>query len=363
MSKNQDTQSASDQPLLDEFRSFQEQAVIEVADQGLASLSQMVNSGSIDVSPGFQRRDRWDQDRQSRLIESFLLNIPVPPVYLAEDAKQIGSYAVIDGKQRLTAIGQFLSSEFALRGLTTFKSLNNLRFDSLPAGIRSALGMKSLRVITLLRQSDEQLKHEVFLRLNTGGEVLNPQEIRNVAYHGPLNQAIYRAAENTFLRGQFKATSKNSPAYKSMQDAELVLRFITLKNTWKSYSGSLRTAMDDYMSNHRNMPAAEIHEFECEFSKCIENASHIFGGHAFKRPGRDQALAGMWDAQMIALSSLNDGTLRKLRDSPALAQAASDSLFEDNRFDEAVRQATNTPDRLKYRIQRMQSALMEVAAS
>ena len=82
--------------------------------------------------------------------------------------------------------------------------LNGLKYSDLPDGVRVPLGMKSLRVTTLLRQSEEDLKHEVFLRLNTGGEILNAQEIRNVAYRGPLNDLIYGLAENTFLRQQFK---------------------------------------------------------------------------------------------------------------------------------------------------------------
>lgn len=352
---------ADDNKLLEDFRSFQEKAVIEVADQGLLSLSQMVDSGSIDVSPGFQRRDRWDIDRQSRLIESFLLNLPVPPVYLAEDAKQIGTYAVIDGKQRLTAIGLFFTNQFALKELRTFSTLNGRTYEELPQGMRAALGMKSLRVVTLLRQSDEHLKHEVFLRLNTGGEILNPQEVRNVAYHGPLNEAIYWAAENRFLRVQFKANTKRSPAYKSMLDAELVLRFLTLRDSWQEYSGSLRLAMDEYMSRNQGMSPGQIRERITAFERSIEAAENIFGAHAFKRPGREQALAGLWDAQMIALSLLDDSELLALESKAAEARAAADDLFRDARFDEAVRQATNTPERLRYRISRMIDTLRKAA--
>lgn len=85
------------------FVDAQRAAVLEIADQGLISLTHLVETGAIDVAPKFQRRDRWDATKQSLLIESFLTNIPVPPVYLAEDLARLGSYAVIDGKQRLTA--------------------------------------------------------------------------------------------------------------------------------------------------------------------------------------------------------------------------------------------------------------------
>src|SRR5664280_35037 len=170
-----------------DFVNAQQAAVLEIADQGLISLAQLVESRAIDVAPSFQRRDRWDAGKQSLLIESFLTNIPVPPVYLAEDVAQLGSYAVIDGKQRLTAISLFFSDKLVLRGLTRLERLNGLKYSQLPIEIRNPLGMKNLRITTLLRQSSEDLKHEVFLRLNTGGEILNAQEIRNVAYRGALN--------------------------------------------------------------------------------------------------------------------------------------------------------------------------------
>src|SRR5690606_24404240 len=106
-----------------------------------------------------------------------------------------------------------------LRGLTRLTGLNGRRYSQLPEPIKNALGMKNLRITTLLRQSKEDLKHEVFIRLNTGGEVLNAQEIRNVAYRGPLNDLIYSLAENEFLRRQFKVLP-GSPSYRQMTDAE-----------------------------------------------------------------------------------------------------------------------------------------------
>lgn len=349
--------------LVTAFRAAQEASVLEVADQGLATLASMVSSGSIDVSPKFQRRDRWDAVRQSMLIESFALNVPVPPVYLAEDAANIGSYAVIDGKQRLTAISAFFSGELVLKGLERFDLLNGFRFHELPIGVRSALGMKSMRITTLLRQSDEQLKHEVFLRLNTGGEVLNAQEIRNVAYSGRLNDKIYELAEEEFLRSQFKVISTSSPAYRNMTDAEFVLRFFTLRDGWRDFSGGLRAALDRYMRDNRFQDASHIEPLAKSFLRCLRAAEAIWGSAAFKRPGRDQALAGMWDAQMISLSRLSDREIRAAIDASEDVARATDELFEDRVFDEAVRQATNTPERLRLRVEKMYETLVTAGVS
>lgn len=347
--------------LVDAFRNAQEAAVLEIADQGLLSLAHLVDTGAIDVAPKFQRRDRWDAIRQSLLIESFLTNIPIPPVYLAEDAARLGSYAVIDGKQRLTAISTFFADRLALRGLTRLTGLNGLRYSDLPSPIRNALGMKNLRITTLLRQSEEELKHEVFLRLNTGGEVLNAQEIRNVAYRGPFNDLIYGLAENRFLRQQFKV-ARNSPSFRQMTDAEFVLRFFALSANWRSFRGELREELDRFMAAHRFTDDSTLQRMQKVFESCISTAEQIWGDRAFKRIGRDQALAGLYDAQMVALALLGDQKRAALLARRGEVLAASDRLFQIPEFDEAVRRATNTPSRLQYRTQVMLETLNAIAS-
>lgn len=340
----------------DQYRLAQESAVLEIADQGLATLANMVRMGNIDVSPNFQRRDRWDSRNQSKLIESFFLNLPVPPVYLAEDVASIGTYAVIDGKQRLTAIASFLNDELTLRGLERFSDLNGLKFSDLPRGLQSALGMKSLRVTTLLRQSGEDIKHEVFLRLNTGGEILNAQEIRNVAYRGPLNDAVNELAENSYLRRQFKIIAPSSAPYRSMADAEYVLRFMTLNHSIDEFSGSLRDSMDAFMSRFRFDESMILRQIK-DFNIAITFVESVWAGDGFKRPGRDQALTGMFDAQMLAAARLTSAERKSAIKNAVYVRSAIAMLFETPEFDEAVRRATNTPERLRYRVAKVLEVL------
>lgn len=176
--------------IIERFESAQDRLVLQSSDLSLETLAAMVDSSAIDIRPHYQRRDRWSPEKQSALIESFLLNIPVPPLYLAED--DFGTYSVIDGKQRLTAVRSFMRDEVALVDLETFSQLDGAKFSDLPRELANALQIRPyLRVVTLLKQSDPDLKYEVFQRLNTGGEKLNAQEIRNVAFHGSLNDLIY----------------------------------------------------------------------------------------------------------------------------------------------------------------------------
>jgi hypothetical protein len=348
---------------IDAFVRAQSAAILEVADQGLLTLASLISGGAIDIAPSFQRRDRWTPEKQSRLIESFLTNIPVPPVYLAEDVDALGRYAVIDGKQRLTSIAAFLNDQLILRGLTTLPMLNGLRYGQLPTEIRNPLGMKALRTTTLLRQSDPYLKHEVFLRLNTGGEILNAQEIRNVAYRGPANELIYELAENRFLRTQLKVTPPSSPAYRQMVDAEFVLRFLALARGWANFKGDLRGAFDDFMIEHQFAPRDTLDNYRDTFDTCIAAAEAIWGNWAFKRPGRDQALAGLYDSQMVALAEIGTGDHPTLIRRRAEVAQATDALFKVPRFDEAVRLGTNTPARLRARVRMMIDTLRRFTSS
>ncbi|WP_395652297.1 DUF262 domain-containing protein, partial [Brevundimonas sp.] len=116
------------------FELSQNRLVIQTSDFSLQGLKDMVDDEIIDLSPTYQRRERWGVDRQSQLIESFLLNVPVPPIYLAEE--DYGVYSIIDGKQRITAIHDFLNNSFSLTKIETFSSILGAKFKDLPQALR-----------------------------------------------------------------------------------------------------------------------------------------------------------------------------------------------------------------------------------
>lgn len=185
----------NDDGVVQRFERAQDRLVLQAADLSLETIAAMVDQEAIDVQPGYQRRERWSHAAQSALIESFLLNIPVPPVYLAED--DFGTYSVIDGKQRITAVSAFMRDRLTLIELQKFSELEGKKFSGLPRALQNALQVRPyIRAVTLLKQSDPELKYEVFTRLNTGGEPLLPQEIRNVLYRGPLNDLVFKLAES-----------------------------------------------------------------------------------------------------------------------------------------------------------------------
>jgi hypothetical protein len=255
-----------------------------------------------------------------------------------------------------------MSEELALTGLESFQQIEGLTYSRLPPDLQNALDVRPyLRVITLLKQSDPTLKFEVFTRLNRGGEGMEAQEIRNVAYRGELNDLIYELASNSFLRHQLKIRNERSPAYRVMSDAEFVLRFFTLSERWGKFSGNYREEMNDFMDRHRHPPPAELRTLRASFESVMAFCEQVWGENAFKRPvangWRDQMLAGMYDAQTVAVSRVPESRRSVLLEDRERIVEETRKLFVDPEFEVAVRQGTNTPSRIVYRIDKMTQVL------
>jgi len=343
------------------FKKAQDSLVLQSSDLSLETVAAMITKEAIEIDPKYQRRERWSRDKQSALIESFILNVPIPPIYLAED--DYGNYSVIDGKQRLTAIYLFMKKKMKLQSLENFKDMEGATFADLPKSIQNALNIRPyVRVVTLLKQSDLDIKYEVFTRLNTGGEPLIPQEIRNVAYRGPVNDLVYSLTKNDFLKKQLKIKDNHSKPYRLMIDAEYVLRFFTLSEQWTDFSGYMRISMDKFMKKHQNKDIDFINTLQKNFNTSIKYCQLIWGEDAFKRytngQWRNLVLAGMYDAQMLGVSLLTDFERKEaVLHKDQIINKTIDLLENDEQFETSVRQFTSNPERIRYRIKTMLKAL------
>jgi hypothetical protein len=223
-----------------------------------------------------------------------------------------------------------------------------------------------VRVVTLLKQSDPDLKYEVFERLNTGGEALFPQEIRNAAHRGALNDLMIKLSGAPFLRQQLKISKNNEPAYLQMQDVEYVLRYFMMRDSWKNFSGDYRRSMDHYMERNREPDQNGLKAFKDDFQSSLARCEAFWGDCAFKRFGKDgvrnQFLAGMYDAQMVAVSQLTLAESNSLAEKQGDVLSATETLFEDNKeFDNWVRVGTNTRSSVENRINAILELLKNLA--
>jgi hypothetical protein len=353
-----------DNNIVEKFLQAQNRLVFQSSDLSLEAIANMVKGEAIDIKPKYQRRERWNKDKQSALIESFLLNIPVPPIYLAED--EFGKYSVIDGKQRITSIFNFILQKEKLINLEKFKEIENLTFDQLPSQLYNALKIRPyIRVITLLKQSDSLLKYEVFNRLNTGGDKLLSQEIRNAAFESDLNDLLVELSENEFFRIQFNIeTEKNrekSKIYKEMLDVEYVLRFFTLRDSWSNFNGNMKIAMDNYMEKNYRDDSLDVNNLRNIFNKTLELCSEIWGERAFKRPdGRNEIIQGIYDVQTVALSYFLEEEVKIIERKNQIVEKFEELYFNDSEFQISMRQFTSNIKQVNYRIGTMIKLFQEI---
>ncbi len=348
------------QKIEEKFNKSQSSLVLQQSDLSLQSIADMVKSGAIDVSPKYQRRERWTKDKESSLIESFLLNIPVPPIYLAE--AEYGTYSVIDGKQRITAIFRFLYEKLKLQNLDKFKELEGLTFEELPPALSNALKIRPyLRVVTMLRQSDPDLKHEVFLRLNKAGVALNAQEIRNVAFSGKFNDMLFELSENEYFKSQLNS-GKNSKTYKEMIDIQYVLRFFTLLSTWNNFPGNMDLAMDSFMSTKIKISDNEIEDYKYKFLQSLDFCKKIWGNNGFKKPnGANKVLQGYYDIQMVCSALLtSDERENAIYNAERVQTALIMKLENDEHFMSTLSEFTSNTKRVHYRINEFYNILKNI---
>lgn len=127
------------------------QLVTQKMDIFIPSLRDMIKNEVINLSPRFQRRDRWNQNQQSKLIESIIMAVPIPPVFLAEE--ELSYYSVMDGKQRLTAIEEYLEDKYVLKGLKNWADLNGKKFSQLDPEAKGAITRRMISAIVILRNN------------------------------------------------------------------------------------------------------------------------------------------------------------------------------------------------------------------
>ena len=327
----------------------------------IRSLFEKQKRGRLVLQPDFQRQYVWDRKKASRLVESVFLRVPLPIIYLSEQPD--GKEYVIDGQQRLTSLfsfidGKFPSGEpFKLIGLTAYKELNKRAFTELDEELQNRIQDYNLRTVTLLKQSDADLKFEIFERLNTGSEPLNDMELRNCVYRGPYNALLKElAAEPDFLL----LLGLTGPD-KRMRDVELVLRFASFYHaTYLKYAPPMKRFYNHDMEHWKGLTSQDADQLRVAFKNAIVIIRSLLGRqHAFKRyyQGEAKNPNGRWEPKKFN-ASLYDVLMGVLWDKDRnQVMAALDTLREgwidlmanNTEFKQAIELSTSSVEMVRRR--------------
>lgn len=350
--------------------------VTEQARYPLPTVVGMYKDGkSYILNPDFQRRHRWDRAKQSKLIESFIMNVPIPPIFLYE--VEYSKYEVMDGLQRMTAIYEFYSDRFPLEQLEEWRELNGLRYSELPEQVQRGIDRRYLSSIILLQETAKtptealRLKQLVFERINSGGVKLQPQESRNAIYDGPLNRLCIRLARNKYLcrmwgipepttvereTGQYSEDLLQNDTFRRMDDVELVLRYFANRQRLQHDQMSLERYLDEFLRQGNKFGPEILAAYEQTFESTTQLVYEVLGEDAFhmyrQRKGNywnwfDRPTKVNYDTVMHAFTALLGradelrARSREIRDTLSGFYRANYEIFEGRRVNRLDVKARN----------------------
>lgn len=351
-------------PTLDEVI---EQRIGEVRTEAIdISFGEIVNLHSTHefiIQPEYQRLFRWSNEQRSRLVESILLELPIPQIFVIEN--EDGVFELIDGLQRISSIIQFIEPKqldlepLELIGCDLIPELNGKVYDDLSLRLKLTVKRSTVRNTVIKRQSLPRLRYEMFKRLNTGGSILSAQEIRNCNARmvGERGIKFYEFLQKLASNQNFsECTASLSSAVREQRgNEELVLRYLALKNAREQFRGNVREWLDEYQERivldsdgEQLNTEEEMHKFERLFAFL----NKTLGEDAFVRFNKESRPVGGLSAAYYEAVTM--GALEKLDNLSSVApndiKAAIIATTQSTPFRDATGPSANTRNKLAERI-------------
>ena len=308
--------------------------------------------------PGFQRRYVWSNTLASRLVESILLNVPIPPCYLSQNDDF--ELDVIDGQQRLYSIYRFIDNQLALSGLEVLKDLNGLRFHKLTPKMQRQLNTHTLRLVAVTNESHPEIKFDVFQRLNTNTVPLNAQELRNCVYRGTLNELL---KDVVAYKPWLTILGKRKPD-RRMRDEELALRFFAWQlHGIESYRTPQKHWLSDAAKKGQTYSEDKIEKLRTVWEKAIEVSLVWFTPEeCFRRTfvGKPRAInRALFDLTMLSAARTPPKRATAVR---AQVRRAYKKLLRSDEFEDLISRAVDHTKRTKRRFQMWKQHIGRVLA-
>jgi len=316
-------------------------------------LYDMILERMINIAPAYQRHFVWDTGRQSALIESLLLGIPVPSLFMATNKD--ATWDVVDGVQRLRTILNFIGNEddlkktgiefkqLKLHNLEKLEAMNGVVYEDLPKSMQIMFQTRPVRITVLNDRSDFSVRYDLFERLNTGGVTLHPQEIRNCVYLGEFNDFIKDLSQNENFRAVVKMTEERG------NYEELVLRFFAYYEDRENYSGSVKGFLNSFMEKKTKSFKNKSH-----FSKLFSDTFKFLNENLPKGIVRD---ARKNRTPAVLYEAISIGTAMAMESGVQIDGGVLVALLNDKELKKCTTGATNNKKMLFKRIDMVRDRL------
>jgi len=347
------------QPSAEEFEALdippeQRRLLTDSFDFTVSTIIGALDDGSIEI-PEFQRQYVWSQEQASRLIESLIIQCPIPPMYLNEEADE--RLTVVDGNQRLISIYNFIKGNFALEGLSTYPDLNGYFFGGLDPRFQRHIASRPLRFITIKKETHPQIKFDVFERINSGSVKLTPQELRHGIYFGSLIQRV-----DELTKEQFWKSLASQGRDQRMRSAELILRFWAFRYEVDRYRKPLEAFLNDFVKRNRSAKDEQLAAWSDELRDIAEIVTRLFGTLAFRtidKHGHISKLinSALFDAEMVGIARFEDREFLREYSSQPFQVRLRQLLTTEGPFLDAISRSTSDERAVRDRIEGFQMFL------
>lgn len=339
----------------------------EALDLSFGEIVNLKSENEIRIDPEYQRLFRWSSEQKSRLVESILLKLPIPPVFFVEN--EDGRYELIDGLQRLSSVIQFIDPKLLgmdaleLIGCDIINPLNGYIFEQLPLTLRLQVKRSVVRAIVIKRQSKHFLRYEMFKRLNTGGSLLSPQEIRNCSARlfGKRGVHFYDNLIEMSKWPSFNVTTESlaDVEIEKRGREELVLRFFAAKNGPEYYHGHVADWLDSYMEAILlEKEAFNIQQEVDIFHDVFDAINDVAGADAFCKYVNNRSVGGLAPAHFEAVAIAFSQNIDKVKKTPAsILRDAVLVARQTQEFRDNVGPGANKKSKMQGRIEIISAAL------
>jgi uncharacterized protein with ParB-like and HNH nuclease domain len=329
-----------------QIRQIQKEIRFDTRDFPVETIVSRFNSGSFLIPP-YQREFIWNTDDQSQFIESVIMGLPIPMMFLAEDDE--GTFEIVDGAQRIQTLDTFINGDLVLEGLKKLDKLNGFRFQDLPETQQNKFASRALRIVILDQETTDENRRDLFDRINKSGRRLTPSERRRGALDGKFMTFLERCAATAL----FKALCPVSAAMSRRKEPlELVTRFFAYSEKYKEFEHDVDEFLDDFVKQNRK--TFDRDRYTSEFKNTMQFVKKYFP-YGFAKSSTAKT------TPRVRFEALSVGVNLALRSKSDLVPVAVSTWLESEEFmKQTTTHASNSAPRLRNRIEFVRDNLLKV---